>query len=161
MFFTNQGRGERFAAAPRKLSKISIENINLNAKKLSHRQLFSLSAARRKLKKFNQSRNDKQSARRSQNRAGQKPRKMSICPNVEKSERPVNSHRNHRQEKPETRKRVGFLDTAHQRINYQPEKQPEINAETPRTNRESVFVQMNRAVGNLMTDEPEKLVNRT
>ncbi len=47
---------------------------------------------------------------------------MRVFPNFEETERPVNQHRNHRQEKPETRKRFGFFNRAQKRISKQSRK---------------------------------------
>ncbi len=86
---------------------------------------------------------------------------MIVFPNLEKTERPINQHRNHRQEKPNPRKRFGFLNWAQKRIQNKTAKQPEINAETSGANCKRLISEKKGASRNLMTNVTAKFINQT
>ena len=85
---------------------------------------------------------------------------MCVFPDSEDRQRPIYRYRNQRKEQPESRDRLDLVDRTPEGVNKYARRQSEVDSETARAYCHLVSREMERALGDLMTDVTEECVDR-
>ena len=85
---------------------------------------------------------------------------MGVFPDAEECERPVDGDRDQRKKQPEARELFGVIDVTPERVDREAEEQAEIDTEAARADGKLLAGDMERAVGYLVAEEAEEIIER-